>query len=270
MKSTLFFLFLFFLQMPAVSASAVDAPDSLQYYTSFDGTRIHYTITGTGAPVLLVHGFIVNGDSWKKTALYDSLLLHGYKVITLDLRGNGASDHPHDSLAYLDDAETKDIMGLMTFLNINNYQAVGYSRGAIIVSRLLVLDARVRSAVMGGMGTAFTDPAWPRRQRFYEALSGKDVPELAAMVKNVQQSGLDQRALALMQFGQPTSTPQELAGVHQPVLVIGGDKDEDNDTGGSLAAMMPAGMHGTVAGDHNSVVRSVPFASWVLDFLHNH
>jgi pimeloyl-ACP methyl ester carboxylesterase len=270
MKSTLFFLFLFFLQMPAVIASAEDAADSLQYYTSFDGTRIHYTITGAGAPVLLVHCFIANGDSWKKTALYDSLLLHGYKVITLDLRGNGASDHPHDSLAYLDDAETKDIMGLMTYLNINNYQAVGYSRGAIIVSRLLVLDARVRSAVMGGMGTAFTDRAWPRRQRFYEALSGKDVPELAAMVKNVQQAGLDQRALALMQFGQPTTTPQELAGVHQPVLVIGGDKDEDNDTGGSLAAMMPAGMHGTVEGDHGSVVRSAPFAAWVLDFLRHH
>ncbi|WP_142686875.1 alpha/beta fold hydrolase [Chitinophaga polysaccharea] len=270
MKLFLFFLAVICLQMPSGSASADNATDSLQYFTSFDGTRIHYTVTGTGAPVLLVHGFIVNGDSWKKTALYDSLLVHGYKVITLDLRGNGASDHPHDSLAYLNDAETKDIMGLMTWLNINNYQAVGYSRGSIIVSRLLVLDARVRSAVMGGMGTAFTNPAWPRRQQFYEALSGKEVPELAAMVKYVQQSGLDQRALAMMQLGQPTTTPQELAGVHQPVLVIGGDKDEDNDTGGSLAAMMPAGMHGTVAGDHNSVVRSVPFAEWVLDFLEKH
>lgn len=270
MKSMLLFLTLFFLQMPTAVAFTEHVHDSLQYYTSFDGTRIHYTITGTGTPVLLVHGFIVNGDSWKKTALYDSLLLHGYKVITLDLRGNGASDHPHDSLAYLEDAETKDIMGLMTHLNINNYQVVGYSRGAIIVARLLVLDARVRSAVMGGMGTAFTDPAWPRRQLFYAALSGKDVPELAAMVKNVQQAGLDQRALALMQLGQPATTPSELAGVHQPVLVIGGDKDEDNDTGGSLAAMMPAGMHGTVPGDHNSVVRSAPFAAWVLDFLQKH
>ncbi|SKC94757.1 Pimeloyl-ACP methyl ester carboxylesterase [Chitinophaga ginsengisegetis] len=270
MKLFLFFLAGVFLKISVATASAANVSDSLLYFTSFDSTRIHYTITGTGAPVLLVHGFIVNGDSWKKTALYDSLLVHGYKVITLDLRGNGASDHPHDSLAYLDDAETKDIMGLMTHLNINNYQVVGYSRGAIIVARLLVLDARVRSAVMGGMGTAFTDPAWPRRRQFYEALSGKDVPELAAMVKYVQQAGLDQRALAMMQFGQPSTTPQELAGVHQPVLVIGGDKDEDNDTGGALAAMMPAGMHGTVTGDHNSVVRAVPFAEWVLDFLQKH
>ncbi|MBS0031926.1 alpha/beta fold hydrolase [Chitinophaga sp. 22321] len=258
------------LQMPATIAFGASANDSLLYYTSFDGTRIHYTVKGTGKPILLVHGFIADGESWKKTALYDSLLLHGYKVITLDMRGNGASDHPHDSTAYLGDAEAKDIMGLITFLGLNSYQVVGYSRGAIITARLLLLDNRIRSGVLGGMGTGFTDPAWPRRQRFYEALSGKDVPELAAMVKNVQKAGLDQRALALMQFGQPATTPQELARVQQPVLVIGGDKDSDNDTGGSLAAMMPAGMHGTVTGDHNSVVRSAPFAAWVLDFLQNH
>jgi pimeloyl-ACP methyl ester carboxylesterase len=270
MKSYLILFIILLLQKPAAAAFGGSANDSLTWYTSFDGTRIHYTVKGTGRPVLLVHGFITDGESWKKTALYDSLLLHGFKVITLDLRGNGASDHPHDSLAYLQDAEARDIMGLISWLGLNSYQVVGYSRGAIITARLLVLDTRVRAAVLGGMGTAFTDPAWPRRQLFYDALSGKEVPELAAMVKNVQKAGLDQRALALMQFGQPATTPQELARVQQPVLVIGGDKDGDNDTGGSLAAMMPAGMHGTVTGDHNTVVRTAPFAAWVLDFLQNH
>jgi pimeloyl-ACP methyl ester carboxylesterase len=257
-------------QISTATAFGGNANDSLRYFRSFDSTRIHYTVKGTGQPVLLVHGFMGDGESWKKTALYDSLLRHGCTVITLDLRGNGASDHPHDSIAYLHDAEAKDIMALISFLGLDSYRVVGYSRGAIIAARLLVLDSRVRCAVLGGMGTGFTDPAWPRRQLFYEALSGKDVPELAAMVKNVQKAGLDQRALALMQFGQPATSPQELARVQQPVLVLGGDKDGDNDTGGSLAAMMPAGMHGTVEGDHNSVVRSAPFAAWVLDFLQNH
>ena len=263
------FIFLF-LQTLTTKALNGNATDSLNYYTSFDGTRIHYTVAGAGAPVLLVHGFIADGESWKKTALYDSLLQHGFKVITLDLRGNGASDHPHDSVAYLHDAEARDIMGLISYLGIDAYQVVGYSRGSIIVARLLVLDARVRSVVLGGMGTGFTDPAWPRRIMFYEALSGKKVPELAAMVQYVQKSGLDQRALALMQFGQPATTSQELAKVKQPVLVIGGDKDDDNGSGGALAAMLPAGMHSTVPGDHNSVSRSVPFAAGVLDFLQKH
>jgi pimeloyl-ACP methyl ester carboxylesterase len=244
--------------------------DSTDYYTSFDGTRIHYTVKGEGTPVLLVHGFIVNGESWKQTAIYDSLLNNGFQVITLDLRGNGISDHPHDSLAYLNDAEAKDIMGLVSYLKLPSYRVVGYSRGSIIVARLLVLDTRIKSAVMGGMGTAFTNPQWPRRIMFYNALSGQQVPELSEMVNYVRKSGLDQRALAMMQFAQPSTSPEELGKVNKPVLVLGGDKDPDNDTGGSLAAMMPAGMHGTVPGDHNGVVKSKDFASWTLHFLTEH
>lgn len=247
-----------------------NANDSINYFSSFDGTRIHYTVKGNGEPVILVHGFMGRGDSWPATPLYDSLLQHGFRVITPDLRGNGASGHPHDSLAYAQDAEARDIIGLARHLQLPAYKVVGYSRGSIIAARLLVLDPRVTCAVLGGIGTGFTDPAWPRRLKFYEALSGKDVPELAAMVKNVQAKGLDQRALALMQWGQPATVPSELAKVQQPVLVIGGDKDEDNDTGGPLAAMMPRGMHGTVAGDHNSVMRSTHFAAWVVDFLIKH
>lgn len=254
------------------SAAIIDRTtnDSAQYFTSFDGTRIHYTVKGSGIPILLVHGFIVDGNSWHQAPLYDSLLKNGFQVITLDLRGNGLSDHPHDSLAYLNDAEAKDIMGLISYLKLPAYRVVGYSRGAIIVARLLVLDARIKSAVMGGMGIAFTDPLWPRRLQFYRALSGNNVPELADMVKYVKKSGLDQRALALMQFGQPSTSPEELGKINKPVLVLGGDKDPDNDTGGSLAALMPVGMHGTVPGDHNSVVKSLPFADWVLHFLQEH
>ena len=62
-----------------------------------------------------------------------------------------------------------------------------------------MLDKRVTQAVIGGMGDGFTDPAWPRRKMFYEALMGKPVPELEAMVKRIQGSGLDQLALAYLQ-----------------------------------------------------------------------
>src|SRR5215510_7753314 len=114
--------------------------DTGAYFKSFDGTKIYYEVRGNGEPVLLVHGFIVNGQSWKRTELYKDLLAEGYKVIILDQRGNGFSDKPHDSTAYDNDAEAKDIMGLMKHLKIKEYSAIGYSRGSIIVARLLALD----------------------------------------------------------------------------------------------------------------------------------
>ena len=140
--------------------------DSVQYFTSFDGTRIAYQVKGNGEPVLLVHGFIVNGESWKRSALYNDLLNAGYKVIILDQRGNGKSDKPHTDDAYANDAEAKDIMGLLKKIGISNYNVVGYSRGSIITARLLVLDKNVKRAVLGGIGTGFTDPEWPRRKCF--------------------------------------------------------------------------------------------------------
>ncbi|HEY8898411.1 MAG TPA: alpha/beta hydrolase, partial [Niastella sp.] len=226
--------------------------DTAAYYTSFDGTKIWYEVKGKGEAVVLVHGFIVNGESWKKAALYNDLLKAGYKVITFDMRGNGRSDKPHEASFYANDAEAKDIMGLLNSLKIKKYVAVGYSRGSIITARLLVLDKRVTKAVMGGMGTDFTNPEWPRRKLFYRALSGDTVAELAPMVNYVKQSGLDQQALALLQKEQPSTPLETLKKVQQPVLVICGSEDTDNGSAKELAGLFTHGAYKSTPGDHNN------------------
>jgi len=98
------------------------------YFTSFDGTKIYYEVKGSGYPVILIHGFSGTGQGWKNCAVYNDLLNAGYKVILMDLRGNGRSDKPHIDSAYAHDAEVKDIIGLMTFLNVANYDAVGCTK----------------------------------------------------------------------------------------------------------------------------------------------
>jgi len=250
-------------------ARQVNTTDTAGFFTSFDGIKIYYEVTGNGRPVLLVHGFIVDGESWKKTFLYDGLLRAGFKVIVLDMRGNGKSDKPHDPEAYAKDAEAKDIIGLMQMLGIDQYNVVGYSRGAIITARLLVLDKRISKAVMGGMGVDFTNPEWPKRIMFYKALNGEPVKELETMVQRIKDSGLDQRALACMQKEQPSTSKEEFATVKQPVLVVCGDKDEDNGSSLALVKLIPKGIHATVPGDHGSASRSKEFSEKVIAFLSN-
>jgi len=242
--------------------------DSGAYFRSFDNTRIYYEVKGNGEPVLLVHGFIVNGQSWKRTELYKDLLTAGYKVIILDQRGNGFSDKPHDSTAYDNDAEARDIMALMKLLKIKKYSAVGYSRGSIIVSRLLVLDKRIKKGVMGGMGAEFTNPQWPRRIMFYKALSGEPVPELEAMVQNVKKQGLDQQALAYLQRSQPSTSKEELGKIKQPVLIICGDKDSDNGSAKELADLLKHPIYKVTPGDHGGASRTKEFSTEVISFLH--
>jgi pimeloyl-ACP methyl ester carboxylesterase len=250
-----------------ISSQQQPLTDTGSFFPSFDSTKIYYEVKGTGEAVVLVHGFIVNGQSWKRTELYKDLLAQGYKVIILDQRGNGFSDKPHTPEAYENDAEAKDIMALMKLLGIKKYSAVGYSRGAIIVSRLLVSDKTIQKGVMGGMGAEFTNPEWPRRIMFYKALSGESVPELAAMVENVKKQGLDQQALAYLQKAQPSTSKEELAKIKQPVLIICGDKDTDNGSAKELADLFKHPVYKVTPGDHGSANRTKEFSTEVISFL---
>ncbi len=247
--------------------SAKAQADTSRYYTSFDNTKIYYEAKGNGFPVILVHGFIADGESWKKTAVYNDLLAAGYKVITLDMRGNGKSDKPHIDEAYANDAEAKDIMGLAKMLHIKKYNVVGYSRGSIITARLLVLDKNVNKAVLGGMGSDFTNPEWPRRKMFYRALMGDSVKELEGMVKYVKESGLDQLALAYLQKEQPSTSKEALANVKQQVLIICGDKDTDNGSATELVKLFNYAGYMQVPGDHGAAVLTKEFSKTVEQFF---
>lgn len=265
MKKGLHFIFLCIVLLLVYSAKA--QTDSGRYYTSFDNTKIYYEVKGNGYPVILIHGFMNSGVNMKQNAVYEELLNAGYKVITLDMRGNGRSDKPHSDEAYMNDAEAKDIMGLATMLHIKHYNVLGYSRGSIITARLLVLDNRVNQAVMGGMGTDFTNPEWPRRIMFYRALSGDTVKELEGVIKHVKEAGLDQQSLMLQQKYQP-STPKELLAKYQkPVLVICGDKDSDNGSAEELAKLFPHAKYVQVPGDHGKAQATKEFADAVVNFF---
>lgn len=238
------------------------------YYTSFDSTKIYYEVKGEGYPVILIHGFSGTGQGWKNCKVYDDLLVAGYKVILIDQRGNGRSDKPHTDAGYSNDAEAKDIMGLVSYLKLKNYDAVGYSRGSIITSRLLVLDKRVHKAVMGGMGDAYTNPDWPRRVHAYKALMGDtSLHDVDDMVKYIRSQHFDELALAYQQKWQPSTSKKELATVHKPVLIIRGSDDKENGSEIGLNKLIPHSDLNYVPGNHNTAIRNQEFSESVIVFL---
>jgi len=238
------------------------------YFKSFDSTRIYYEVHGSGYPVVMVHGFVVNGNSWKRTALFTDLLQKGYKVITMDLRGNGKSDKPTNDSAYMNDAEAKDIMALLDYLHVHLYHLIGYSRGSIISTRLMVKDDRVDKVILGGMGADFTNPQWPRRVLIYRTLNGDTLPpSLEGFVKFARQAGLDTKVLALMQKYQPSTSVEELARCKNKVMVICGDDDKDNGDGKELAKLIPGATFIEVPGMHNTTMQTKAFSNAVTSFL---
>jgi pimeloyl-ACP methyl ester carboxylesterase len=255
------FLFLFFLN------TAHAQTDSTGYFTSFDGVKIHYEVKGRGKPVLLIHGFTGAGSDWKNKPLTDSLLSNGFKVVLVDLRGNGLSDQPTLPKAYAHNAEAKDLVGLISFLGIQRYDAVGYSRGSIILASLLVLDNRCERAVIGGMGADFTNPLWPRRIGFYQALMNDTISGYEDFRNYIAKKGLNPLVLACQQKEQPSTSKEELVQLKLPVLVICGDQDSDNGKGSDLQLLIPGSRFVEVKGNHNSAARTEEFARQVMVFL---
>ena len=267
MKRTLISLAIF-LSAFSSRAFAMQA-DSGQYFTSFDGVKIYYEVKGEGYPVMLIHGFSGTSQGWKKGKLYGDLLTAGYKVIIMDLRGNGRSDKPHTDEAYANNAEAKDLMGLATVLHINSYNVVGYSRGSIIASSLMVTDQRVNKTVMGGMGDAYTNPEWPRRVHAYKALTGDtSFHDVDGMINYIHSQHFDILPLAMQQKYQPSTSPAQLAKIKKPVLIIRGS--EDKESGNSeiaLQQMIPGSLLVYVPGDHNAAGGSEQFSAAVLKFI---
>ena len=51
--------------------------------------ELYYEDQGAGQPVVLIHGYPLNGHSWERQTR--ELLAQGYRVITYDRRGFGQS-----------------------------------------------------------------------------------------------------------------------------------------------------------------------------------
>jgi len=238
-----------------------------QYFESFDETNIAYTDEGNGDAVLLIHGFINTKESWGKTELKTDLLAEGFRVVTVDLRGNGESDKPQEVDAYALNAEVMDIMFLMQELRVRKYMAVGYSRGSIILAKLLTKDKRIKKAVLGGMGIDFTLPYWKRKMMFIKAFGGEVTEETKEAVDYAKSVNADFPSLHLQQKYQPVTTKRELSYIKAKILVVAGDKDLGNGSPQKLHEAIPKSKLKIVTGGHNGTAKTKAFSEAVVSFL---
>ena len=94
---------------------------------------LYYEDHGAGQPVVLIHGFPLNGHSWERQEA--ALLEAGYRVIAYDRRGWGQSDKP--TVGYDYDTFAADLNALLEHLDLNDVVLVGFSMGTGEVTRYL-------------------------------------------------------------------------------------------------------------------------------------
>ncbi|MFD6907500.1 alpha/beta fold hydrolase [Streptomyces sp. NPDC058726] len=94
---------------------------------------LYYEDHGTGQPVVLIHGYPLDGHSWEKQAA--ALLEAGYRVITYDRRGFGRSSRPTTGYDY--DTFAADLNTVLETLDLRDAVLVGFSMGTGEVGRYL-------------------------------------------------------------------------------------------------------------------------------------
>jgi non-heme chloroperoxidase len=94
---------------------------------------IYYEDQGSGQPVVLIHGYPLNGASWERQMKV--LLDAGYRVIAYDRRGWGQSSKPMAGHDY--DTYAADLKELLEQLELTDIALCGFSMGTGEVTRYL-------------------------------------------------------------------------------------------------------------------------------------
>ena len=133
-----------------MTTASTNGEDRMPYVTvgreNSGAVRIYYEDHGSGSPVVLVHGYALNGHSWEKQET--ALLAAGHRVITYDRRGFGASSRP--GTGYDFDTLATDLHLLLTVLDLREVVLAGSGMGTGEVTRYLAAHGpgRVSAAVL--------------------------------------------------------------------------------------------------------------------------
>ncbi|MGP9538780.1 alpha/beta fold hydrolase [Brachybacterium sp. AOP43-C2-M15] len=116
-----------------------------------DGTDLRYDVTGSGPPLVLLHGSVLSRAIWRGLG-YLGPLTAEHTVLRMDLRGHGRSGAPHDPAAYTQQVFVADLLAVLEAEGIGRTALLGYSLGArIALSTALEHPGRVTRLVsLGG------------------------------------------------------------------------------------------------------------------------
>lgn len=239
-----------------------------------DGADLACRETGSGRPLIFLHGFAGGGARMLEHGHIGALAEQGHRLVIPDLRGHGDSAKPHDPAAYPPDVLAEDGLALIEHLGLGDgeYDLGGYSIGARIVVRMLARGARPGRAIVAAQGLAkVSGPqgGGANRRGLAALVDGTpidpDSPE-GVIAHWISRLEADPRAL-LYVLDSLVPTPEDaLREIAVPTLVIIGDQDERSDAD-ELAALLRESRFVRVPGDHGSAFSSPELVTEIRAFL---
>jgi pimeloyl-ACP methyl ester carboxylesterase len=115
---------------------------------------LHYEQSGSGPPLILIHGFSVNTAYWTRTGVMDTLA-ERYRAIVLDMRGHGRTRVAGEPRGFDADTLSGDVETLANGLGLGRFHLLGHSAGGMVAVRYAMRDSgRLSSLILLGTASA--------------------------------------------------------------------------------------------------------------------
>jgi pimeloyl-ACP methyl ester carboxylesterase len=144
----------------------VDREEDAPMRIDSGGVDVHVEVTGSGRPVVLLHGFPDSGRLWRHQV--EPLAQAGLQVIVPDLRGYGASGKPAGADDYSLLFVAADVLAVLDELGVSQAHVVGHDWGAALAWSLgSLLPDRVDHLVALSVGhpIAFRDAGFAQLEK---------------------------------------------------------------------------------------------------------
>lgn len=229
-------------------------------YTTTDGSKIFYEVTGTGFPLLLLHG---NGGSSKYFSKQIPELSRHFKVYAIDSRGHGQSTNSSSTLSFLQMSE--DLLSFMQIEKIKQADILGFSDGANLAMIFTVNHPeKVHSLVLNAGNTLDSGVVFPLRIATY--IEYMVVSFLSLFSSKMKQK----KAMVALMMNDLQITGEDLKKIKCRTLILVGKYDVIKHSHSLyLARTIPKASFVLIPGQGHLLARKAPalFNQNILNFL---
>lgn len=267
-------------------------------YLQLGDLRTYYELTGSGPPLVLVHGGFVDNRMWDAQV---ADFAPGYRVLRYDLRGNGLSG-PSEKRRYTLELFSDDLKRLLDALELGQVSLCGLSFGGMIaqafaaryperLSALILADTAVSTTLTWSdkLQTYLLAPRWVMLPTIRLLGAERWVSLsfwLASRTRNADWFGADKAVSDYVREAmlEMTTTEyvklygaiysfrqQDLAGVTVPTLLLNGENESESvfTHTAQLERLIPHAEVSVVpdAGHTSNMENAAAFNALLRDFL---
>ena len=153
----------------------------MSYFLADDGEKIHLQISGSGRPIVMLHGWTSSAEEWFP---FLEALTAGHRVYRWDARGHGGHRPSCDNAPTVQ-RMARDLRAMLEHYDLRDVIAVGHSMGALTLWQYIAdfgCERLAKVCFIDQSPRLLTDADWP-----HGIYGDFDAARAAAFINELQQ-----------------------------------------------------------------------------------